>query len=376
MVANAPSGNDSGDACRSGHFPGRPRAATLPAMRPQLLIVRMLLLLASVLASVVTGCTDESESEPSAAPVAATSATSTAPSSAPVAVRAVRLTLDWKPEPEFGGFYAAKLGGAFQRRGLDVDLRSAGEGAPTWQLVDRGKTDFATTAADQVLIARAAGADVVALFTVYQTFPQGIMAHRARGFREIGDVFRNGGTLAAENNTWLKFLTAKYGASPVKLTGYSGGIAAFLAKPDYSQQCFVTSEPILARRQGADPQTFLIADAGYNPYTAVVIARGETVRSDPALAKAMADACREGWRAYLDDPAAANAAMAALNKDMDPQTFAEGAKAQAPLIETAEARGERLGTMTRDRWETLGRQLVELGVIDRAPAPEACFVNP
>ena len=67
----------------------------------------------------------------------------------------VRLTLDWKPEPEFGGFYERKRNGTFAKNDLDVTIKSAGEGAPTWQLVATGKTDFATTAADQVLIARA-----------------------------------------------------------------------------------------------------------------------------------------------------------------------------------------------------------------------------
>ena len=66
---------------------------------------------------------------------------------------AVQLTLDWKPEPEFGGFYAAKQDGAFSRHGLDATIAAAGEGADTWQLVATGKTEFATSSADQVLIA-------------------------------------------------------------------------------------------------------------------------------------------------------------------------------------------------------------------------------
>jgi NitT/TauT family transport system substrate-binding protein len=110
---------------------------------------------------------------------------------------AVQLTLDWKPEPEFGGFYAAKQDGAFQRHNLNVNVVPAGEGAATWQLVATGKTDFATSTADQVLIARKQGADVIAIFTVYQTFPQGIMVHKARGFKSIKDVFANKGVLLA-----------------------------------------------------------------------------------------------------------------------------------------------------------------------------------
>ena len=287
----------------------------------------------------------------------------------------LRLTLDWKPEPEFGGFYAAQQDGDFAKHGLDVTIKSAGEGAPTWQLVATGKTEFATTAADQVLIARSQGADVVAIFAVYQTFPQGIMVHKSRGFTRIEDVFHNPGTLAAEDDVWLHFCVGKFTKGPVTITSYGGGIAAFLAKPDYSQQCFVTSEPILARQQGSDPQTFLIADAGYNPYTTVVITRGEYVKYAVPMVKSMAVACREGWRKYLDDPSPANAVMGKLNSDMDAATFAAAAAAQKPLIETDDTKKTHLGVMTEQRWATLSQQLVDLKVIDKPIPAGECFID-
>ncbi|HSV15792.1 MAG TPA: ABC transporter substrate-binding protein [Tepidisphaeraceae bacterium] len=288
----------------------------------------------------------------------------------------VTLTLDWKPEPEFGGFYAANDSGTFNKNGLDVMIKSAGAGAPTWQLVATGQTDFATTAADQVLIARARGADVVALFAVYQTAPNGIMVHEARNFTKIDDVFTHPGTLAAEDATWLRFCLTKFPKPDVKIIGYSGGIAAFMAKPDYSQQCFVTSEPILAGKQRSDPQTFLVADLGYNPYTTVVIAKSETVKNKAALVKSMITACRDGWRAYLNDPTPANNAMIRLNSEMDPGTFSAAADAQKPLIETAETKAANLGIMTADRWNTLAKQLVDLKVIENTDVAKDCFVNP
>lgn len=287
----------------------------------------------------------------------------------------VAITLDWKPEPEFGGFYQADLSGAFTKRGLDVQIKSAGAGAPAWQLVATGQTDFATTAADQVLIARARGADVVALFAVYQTSPQAIMVHKARGFSTIQDVFTHPGTLGAENDTWLKSLLSKYQPIQVTITGYSGGIAAFLAKSDYSQQCFVTSEPILARRAGSDPQTFLVADAGYNPYTTVLIARGQTIRSRPQMVKEVVDACRDGWKQYLADPSAANAAMGKLNTEMDARTFTEAAAAQMPLIETDQTRQHGIGTMSAGRWTALAQQLLSLKVIETAPSVHECYAD-
>ena len=292
-------------------------------------------------------------------------------------VAKVRLTLDWKPEPEFGGFYAAKRNGAFERNKLDVDIKPAGPGAPTWQLVARGQTDFATTAADQVLIAREQGADVVAIFAVYQTCPQAVMAHKARGFTKLQDVFANEGTLAAEDNAWLRYCRDKFQPVKATITGYSGGVAAFLAKADYSQQCFVFSEPILARKQdpNADPQTFLVAESGYNPYTTVVITSRAFINTHHGQIDPMIKACQEGWRAYLDNPTETNKLMATLNPDMDLDTFAQAAAAQKSLIETEETKKLGLGVITKDRWDTLGQQLVMLKVIKKAASSDEAVHN-
>ena len=78
-------------------------------------------------------------------------------------------------------------------------------------------------------------------------------------------------------------------------------------------------------------------------------------------------ASREGWQKYLDDPAPSNAVMAKLNTSMDLQTFADAAAAQARFIATEDTKARGLGTMTKERWETLAKQLGDLGVLAKAP---------
>lgn len=295
---------------------------------------------------------------------------------ATAALQQVTINLNWVPEPEFGGIYAAQLNGGFSRRGIEAKVVPGGAGAPTWQLVDTGRADFAVASADEVLVARSRGADVVALFATYQTCPQGIMVHASRGLKTLADVF-SGGTLAVEPGLpYVKFLEKKYGFGRVKLVTYSGGIAEFLASADYAQQCFVTSEPLVAKRQGADAQVFLVADSGYNPYTAVVIARGSYVKDHPQTVRAVREALAEGWQAYLADPAPANQMMGKLNPGMDAATFAAAAEAQKPLIAPAPDSGQVPGAMTRERWRTLAQQLRELNVIDKDVPAEQCMASP
>src|SRR3989440_4521191 len=99
----------------------------------------------------------------------------------------VKIALNWVPEPEFGGIYAAQVSGAFAKHDLEVNIQPGGAGAPTWQMVGSGQADFAVSSADEVVVARSRGADVVAIFAIYQTCPQGIMVHQLRGFKSIED---------------------------------------------------------------------------------------------------------------------------------------------------------------------------------------------
>jgi NitT/TauT family transport system substrate-binding protein len=278
------------------------------------------------------------------------------------------LALDWVPEPEFGGVYAARETGAFQRNHLDVDIRGGGAGVPVVQMVASGKADIGVVGADEVLSGRLHGADVKAVFATFQTSPQAIMVHASHGYKSLGEALRSG-TLAIEPGLpYAAFLKKKYGAFGARVVPYDGGVARFMVEPDYAQQCYVTAEPIAAKRKGGDPQTFLVADEGFNPYTGVVIVNAKVTRDHPEMVIDLVNALRDGWNAYLDDPAATlatNAVIAKLNPAMDAETFAAATAAERPLIE-AEGPGS-IGIMTPERWNTLGKQLVDLGAITRVP---------
>lgn len=313
---------------------------------------------------VALACGGDYEKEPSAAPGAA-----------PAPVK-LRLALNWKPEPEFGGLYEAQRQGLFEARGIALEI-TGGPGAPVVQMVQAGQVEFGIAAADEVVIARDRGSDVVAVFATYQRSPQGIMAHAARGAATLAELFASGGgTLAVEPGLpYVKWFQKHYDLSQWKIVPYSYSVAPFLLDPQMAQQVFVTAEPIAARRQGADPKAYLISESGFDPYAAVVITSGRHLAEHGERVAHFVAALRAGWRAYLDDPAPANAIMGELNKEMDAETFREGAAVQKPLIEDAFTKQHGLGAMSLDRWATLAKQLRELGLTDHAVEPSLCFAG-
>jgi NitT/TauT family transport system substrate-binding protein len=272
----------------------------------------------------------------------------------------IPLALNWKPEPQFGGFYAAANNGSAQRNHVAIEIAPGGAGTPVVQMVAAGKFNFGIASADEVILARARGADVVAVFAAYQTNPQAIMTHEERGFKSLADVYASKGTLAIQKGLpYALYLEKKYaGKHSAAIVPYLGGIQNFLADQNYSQQCFATSEPLAAEKKNAKVKTFLVADEGFNPYTTVLIVRGDFLKANKDLVGRVVDTVRAGWRSYLSFPDVTNKTMHELNKSMDLETFEASAKAQKPLIETA-----NLGSMTEERWKTLRQQLVDLKLV-------------
>jgi NitT/TauT family transport system substrate-binding protein len=255
-----------------------------------------------------------------------------------------------------------------------VEITEGGAGTPVVQMVANSKVRFGIAAADEVVISQARGTDVVALFAVYQINPQGIMVHPERGFKSMADVFAAPGTLAIQSGApYTLFLQAKYPNAKVKMVPYAGGIAQFLTDANYSQQCYVTSEPLLAKKKNKPAASFLIADAGFNPYGTVLIARRQTIEKNQKQTRDLIEAIRQGWGDYLRAPEAANAWMVKLNPAMDAESMKEAAEVQKPFILAPKTPSAALGKMTGDRWATLVNQLFDLKLIKKKPAVEKLY---
>ncbi|MEX0727829.1 MAG: ABC transporter substrate-binding protein, partial [Planctomycetaceae bacterium] len=112
----------------------------------------------------------------------------------PASVEKIQLQLNWFPEAEHGGFYAADLNGHYTAAGIEVTILPGGPNAAVIQKVDQGDVEFAVASADQVLTGRAGGAKVVAVFAPLQMSPRCIMVHEKSGIKSLAEL--KGVTLA------------------------------------------------------------------------------------------------------------------------------------------------------------------------------------
>ncbi len=288
----------------------------------------------------------------------------------------LKVALNWKPEPQFGGFYEAERAGFFKKENLEIQILEGGSGTPTVQMLANDKVDFAVVSAEEILIYNDKNPKnkVVAIFASFQTNPQIIMTHNERGFTSLKQVFESPGVVALQSGlSYVAFLEKKWGRPKAQLVPYLGGITNFLNNPNYSQQGFLTSEPVAAELRGLKVKTFLVADEGYNPYATVVAVKKDFLTKNEKQTQGFIKALRQGWADYLIHPEATNQLMAQKNKGMDPETFKKSSAAQVKLIQPDP--NFKLGTMTAARWTQLREQMFDLKLIPSKSAKEIDFIN-
>ncbi|HEV3344659.1 MAG TPA: ABC transporter substrate-binding protein, partial [Pirellulales bacterium] len=237
----------------------------------------------------------------------------------PAAVH-VRLFLNWYPEVEHGGYYAALVHGFYRDAGLDVEIVKGGPSAPVVQQVDGGQMEFGISNADGLLLARAEEAQVVALMAPLQISPRCIMVHEASGISDFTGLKNM--TLAMNPQPFSSFLQKHVALENVTIVPYQGSVAQFLTDGRFGQQGYVFSEPFVAKQQGGDPKTLLVADLGFNPYTSVLFTSEKYLGEHEDLVASMVAASTKGWRHYLEHPEETNSYIGRINPEMSLEALA------------------------------------------------------
>lgn len=271
------------------------------------------------------------------------------------------LSLDWYPEAEHGGFIAADVHGEFAAEGLDVAIVPGRPDTPVLPQVATGRSAFGIADAASVLTARAQQAPVVAVYAAFRHNPRCILV-RDDGPRSLAEL---AGRKIAMNarEAFAQFLERRLAGQGLDVVPYSGSVAPFLTDPNLAQQAYVFSEPIVVARHGVAARCLMLSDLGWDPYAGLLVTSEALIAADPERVRRFVAAVARGWTRYHADPAATHARIHELNPEMDLDTLARGSVALRPLA------GD--GTMTRERWQTLHDQLVELGLYgagDTAPA--------
>jgi NitT/TauT family transport system substrate-binding protein len=282
------------------------------------------------------------------------------------ALTKVSLVLNWYPEAEHGGFYAAKVHGIFEKYGLDVDIQPGGKTTIVPQTLTLGRSEFGVINADDVLVARNQQAPIVALMAPIQKGPRCIMVRADSGIQSF-DQLKNITLQIDSGRPYVPFLKSKgLLDDSVKLAPYFGSVAQLVAGPGYAAQGYSFSEPFMAKQQGVEVHQLMMSEIGYNPYASLLVSTESYVKDHSDVSKRMVSACVEGWQKYFSDPKSTNEVILAANKQgLTKEALEYGVEALKPLCYEGDDMS-RIGQMTIERWTQLADTLVDLKLIDRS----------
>ena len=282
----------------------------------------------------------------------------------------LRFATDWRAQAEHGGFYQALASGAYEKRGLNVQIIQGGPAVNVPQLLASGAVELGMGSNSFIpmnLVAE--GAPVKAVAAFFQKDPQVLIAHPDPSLESIADLTDRPVLLAdASINAFWVWLKAKYGFTDDQVRKYTFNLAPFLANERAVQQGYLTSEPYTIEQvAGFTPKVFLLADEGYPSYATMVLAPNAFARDNATALRSFIAASAEGWRDYIRGDA--SAADALIRKDNPEMTQAILDQAREKLRDNAIVDGGDaalfgLGAMTEDRWRDFFEVTSQAGVYD------------
>ena len=282
----------------------------------------------------------------------------------------VILQTDWYAQPEHGGFYQAKAKGFYAEEGLSVELRPGANINGIPQMVAMNRVQFAVGATESLMIHRARGIPLVSLFPYFQHDPQCVLFHPESGITRLEDL--DGREVMFQPGLlYTEFMVHSMGLD-LKLLPMDWSLARFLNDKEFVQQCFLTSEPVILRRQGVEPGVIAMSESGFDPYRHVY-SNEAMVADQPALVAGFIRASIKGWRDFMtNDPAPAFELIMQSNPqqtlDLMQDTLAQMKRYN--LTEGDTASGEMLGQYDLARIGKVIQQLDDIGVLDRPVSVE------
>jgi putative hydroxymethylpyrimidine transport system substrate-binding protein len=281
----------------------------------------------------------------------------------------VDLMLDFFPNADHAGIYAAQESGAFEKHGLDVRIRAPSDPSVPLRLLDAGKTDLAISYEPEVLRARDKGLHVKAVAALVRVPLTSVVSLPAAGIARPADLRgKEVGTAGIDYQT--AYLEAIAPGAKARNVGFDLVPALVSGKVDAVLGAYWNYEAIQLRQKGRDPRVIRMETAGVPTYDELVVAARDD--ADPDTTRRFLAALEDGTRSLARDQSAGVDALLKANRDLDPELQRASVKATLPYF--LPPAGKPFGYMDPAAWRRFTAFMHSHGLLKLA-TPEAAFTN-
>jgi len=283
------------------------------------------------------------------------------------------LVLDYFPNADHVGIYAAEATGAFKRAGLDVEIRVPGDPAEPLKLVAAGKADLAISYEPELFLARDKGVELVGIGAIAQKPLTSIVALGSAKIKRPSDL--DGKTVGTSGvsyqSAYLKTILEQAGVDPARVKEVNVGfnlVPALLSKKvDATLGAFWNYEGVQLARAKKDPTIIRMEQAGVPTYNELVlVADQDQLGTRGKVFRRFVQALRQGTEAVRADPDKGIDPLLAANKDLDRGLQLAAVKATLPVF-FPEDPERPFGWQDPEEWRRYGAWLRENELVKNPP---------
>ena len=293
------------------------------------------------------------------------------------------LVLDYFPNADHAGIYAAQAAGEYERAGLDVRIQPPPDPAAPLKLLQAGRADMAVTYEPELLLARDAGAkDLVSVGALVQKPLTSIIS---LGDKRIEDPRQLAGKRVGTagipyQSAYLKAILERAGVDPgsVKETnvGFNLTPAMLSGKVDATLGSFWNYEGVDLARRGKTTSVLKVDELGIPTYAELVLAvRAE--RLEPRFAsrvRRFVQATARGHERLRDDPRGGLDALLEANPDLDRGLQEAVVKATLPVFFPSTSQ-QPFGYQDPEAWQAYGDWMHARGILKTPPNARRALTN-
>jgi putative hydroxymethylpyrimidine transport system substrate-binding protein len=287
----------------------------------------------------------------------------------------VSLMLDYLPNADHAGIYAAQADGLFDKSKIDLKIQTPSDPAAPLKLLAAGKVDLAISYEPEVLLARDQGLQVVSIAAIVQRPLTSVISIKGSGVETIRDLKgKKIGTAGIPyQSAFLKTMLTEANLQPEDVKEVNVGfnlVPAMLSKKvDATLGAFWNYEGVQLAQSKKDPNIIKVDDAGVPTYNELVlVARVDDLRKQGPLIRRTVQAIADGYSAVRKDPEKAADQLVKANPDLDKKLQLASIKATLPVF-FPKNDDFPFGFQNSRQWAKFGAWMLQNDLIKSAAAP-------
>ena len=298
----------------------------------------------------------------------------------PSGTQKMSLMLDYVPNADHAGIYAAKAGGQFADAGLDVTIRQPPDPAAPIKQVAAGRVDLAISYEPEVLRARDKGLHVVAVGALVRKPLTSIISLPKGHIRSPRDLQgKTVGTAGIDyQDAYLQTILDKAGVDPNTVKkrnlGFSLVPGLVSGKVDAILGGFWNVEGIELAQKKRKPRIIRMEQAGVPTYDELVfVANEDALERDGKKIRSFVGAVDRATQALKRNPDAGTEPLLKANPGLDPKLQKASVKATLPLF--LPAKGNPFGYQDPAEWQAFAGWMRDNRLLTQIPDARGAFDN-